>query len=168
MFVHANLDTMKAQVREDVLYNMDHDTGSWVPCEIVSVSSYKGSVPTFQIVVEKESIFSYIPPHLIRFSETDSQMLELSDLVYHNCPDYEFALTKLDYLSSKEFSVFIRGQKRWMRASYLFSMDWHRGNDLLHCVLLSNRQPGFFPSHKLALGKEHFKPYLKLKREWKV
>lgn len=177
MFVHANLDPIKAYVREDVLYNMDQSKEDrYVKCEIIGVSSYQGSSPTFQIVIERESLFSYIPPHVLikRGGIIDldvdfaDHMFGLNDLVYHNCPDVEFAFTKLEYLVGRPISAFIKTANVWAKCEYLFTMDWYRGNDLLHCVTLDNGQFGFFPQHKLSLGKQEFKPYQKLCQEWRV
>ncbi len=173
MYVHANLAPIKAMVREDVLYNMDvSHKNNFINCEIIGVSSYKGSVPTFQIVVDKESIFSYVPPHLLlqrRVGEQETQFnhFDLNDLVYHNCPSPEFALIEIDYLK-KPMSAYLRSQKSWSPCVYLFTMDWHEGNDLLHCIAIDNGQFAFLPSHKLSLGKKEFQPYLKLKQEWRV
>lgn len=169
MFVHANLSPIKALIREDVLYNMDASkAGNYVPCSIIGVSSYPGSTPTFQIVVEGESLFSYIPPHLLLMNKTDLvPSWTLKDLVYHNCPSAEFALSVSEFLLGKKLSIYLRGVKGWVDGKYLFTLDWYEGNDLLHCVVLSNGQFGFFPQHKISLGKQEFKPYQKLRQEWK-
>ncbi len=172
MFVHANLDPIKAYVREDVLFNMDESKkNKYVKCELIAVSSYPGFAPTFQIVVRTESIFSYIPPHLLFLSypeEENKELYPLSELVYHNCPEAEFSLSKLDYLINKTIFVWLKSKKIFVEAKYMFTLDWFTGNDLLHCVVLSNGQIGFFPSHKISLNKLPFKPYMKLKKEWKV
>jgi|SRR6185436_15450980 len=171
MFVHANLPVITAYLREDVLYNMDvTKADSYVACTIIAVSSYPGSVPTFQVVVEGESLFSYIPPHLIisKKNKNDNPLYSLSDLVYHNCPAAEFSVNILDFLIDKKLQVFLRSQKTWLEGNYQFTMDWYLGNDLLHCVTLNNGQFAFIPQHKLSLGKQEFKAYQKLRQDWKV
>jgi hypothetical protein len=47
-------------------------------------------------------------------------------------------------------------------------MDWYRGNDLLHCIILDNGQIGFFPSHKISFGLTQLPDFKKLRQEWKV
>lgn len=171
MFVHANLSPIKAYLREDVLYDMDvTKVNNYVACSIIGVSSYPGSVPTFQVVVESESLFSYVPPHLLttKKKQINNLLWNLSDLVYHNCPSPEFSVTTLDYLTDKKLQVFLRSQKIWIEGTYQFTMDWYLGNDLLHCIVLSNGQFGFFPQHKISLDKQEFKPYQKLRQDWKV
>lgn len=123
-------------------------------------------------MVKNQSIFSYVPPHLLSvdssiLSSDDDSFYELKDVVYHNCPDVEFALVVLEYLK-RPLSVYFKNLKVWSKAKYLFTMDWYRGNDLMHCVVLSNGQLGFFPSHKISFGTEEVLSYLKLKAEWKV
>lgn len=175
MFVHANLDPIKAYLREDVLYDMDlAKVNSYVKCIIYGISSYPGSVPTFQIMVGGESLFAYIPPHLLSIKEPQQGKVwehfywNLSDIVYHNCPEAEFSVSKMDLLTTKSVLVFINSAKVWKQGVYLFTMDWYRGNDLLHCIALDDGQIGFFPNHKLSYGEKKFLPYLKMHREWKV
>lgn len=169
MFVHANLNPTKAKVCESVLYNMDPKKNRYVPCQIIGVSSYPGHAPTFQIVVENSSLFSYIPPHFLQLrSGNVDRLWGLDDLVYHNCPSAEFALSELEYLRDKELQVFLKKSKVWTQGKYFFTLDWYAGNDLLHCLILESGQPAFLPQHKLLLDKQEFKPYQKLRQEWRV
>jgi len=171
MFVHANIVPIKAVVREDVLYDMDRSkSNNTVPCQLVGVSIYKGSVPTFQIVAEGDSLFSYIPPHLISTNVKDPVFsVDLKDLVYHNCADSEFALTTWEFLKGEELSVYLKNLRSWIKGSYLFTLDWYTGNDLLHAIQLHNGQIGFFPQHKILLnGATSFRPYKKIHCNWSV
>jgi len=166
--VHVSINPIKAYVREDVLYNMDTSKITKViPCTIVGFSSYPGHVPTFQIIVDNSSIFYYIPPHLI-FSKKDfSCIYDLNQLVYHNCPDHKFSLNKLNYLM-KDIYVFMKHNSLWHEAKYLFTIDWYRGNDVLHCLILDIGQFVFMPNHKISLYSKELPKYLKLKKEFKV
>jgi len=171
VFVHANITPIKAVIREDVLYDMDPDKSSTVvPCLLVGVTSYKGSVPTFQIVAEGNSLFSYVPPHLVSTATKQPDFTySLKELVYHNCPDPEFSVSTLDFLKERQLAIFLRGPKVWVNGAYLFTLDWYTGNDLLHAVQLSNGQIGFVPQHKILLGGDLiFKPYKKLHCNWSV
>lgn len=169
MFVHASLNPIKATVLESVLYDMDSTKSAQIPCLIVGVSSYPGHAVTFQIVVEGDSLFSYIPPHLLQIRSPGGHHLwNLKDLVYHNCPSAEFSVTTLDYLKNKELQIFVKRTATWTKGEYLFTIDWYTGNDVLHCVVLENGQIGFFPQHKMLLTSRQLKPYKKLRREWIV
>lgn len=171
MLVHASIHPIKAVVREDVLYDMDPSkTSKTVPCQLVGVTSYKGSVPTFQIVAEGDSLFSYVPPHLISTDIKEPHFdYSLKTLVYHNCPDVEFALSTWDFMKDRELSIFLRDRKMWVMGTYLFTLDWYTGNDLLHAVRLQNGQVGFLPQHKILLnGATAFRSYKKLHYNWSV
>jgi hypothetical protein len=171
VLVHASIQPIKAVVREDVLYDMDPSkAGITVPCQLVGVTSYKGSVPTFQIVVEGDSLFSYVPPHLVSTKLKDPAFdFSLKSLVYHNCPDVEFSLSVWDFLKDRQLSIFLKDLKCLTEGLYLFTLDWYTGNDLLHAIQLSNGQISFLPQHKILLnGSTTFKPYKKLHCEWSV
>lgn len=169
--VHANIDPIKAWVREDVLYNMDESKSEKVvSCTIVAFSSYSGHAPSFQIVVGDSSIFYYVPPHLL-FTKLDAHLvtnLSLKDLVYHNCPDTEFVISKLNYLANDIVHVYLKSIDSWVDAEYLWTVDWYRGNDVLHALKLENGSIAFMPNHKISLGKKELPDYKKLRQEWRV
>jgi hypothetical protein len=58
-----------------------------------------------------------------------------------------------------------------MDGTYRFTVDWYRGNDLLHCISLANGQVAFLPNHKVKFGAGHrpgFEPYKKMRNTWRV
>jgi hypothetical protein len=171
--VHVDIDHIKAWVREDVLYNMDkkYET-TYVQCRIIAFSSYPGHAPTFHILLDNSSLFYYVPPHLLHTIDPrkyDYAALGLTDLVYHNCPDHEFSLSKLDYLTNTpDLSVYLKRSNIWACGTYLWTVDWYRGNDVLHAIVLGNGQISFMPNHKISLDKKELPQYKKLKYEWKV
>jgi hypothetical protein len=171
MLVHGDITPFKALVQKRVLYDMEPliPEFEYIHCIVFGVSSYPESVPTFQIMVENESIFSYVPPHLLLVNNSfdDNSSLELKDLVYHNCPDVEFTVVVSNYLC-RPLYVYLKHRKIWRSGKYLFTIDWYRGNDLLHCIVLENGQIGFFPSHKISFGSTQLPDFKKLRQEWKV
>lgn len=168
--VNCSIDPISAYVDENVLYDMDgKHNNSYVPCEIIAFSSYKGHAPTFQIVINKSSIFSYVPPHLLFTQKDTKTKLELCHLVYHNCPDYEFSVNKIDYLLDKNINVLIKNLNVWITGKYLWTVDWYQGNDLLNAIHLSNGQICFMPFHKISLtAVDDLPKYKKLHREWSI
>jgi hypothetical protein len=171
MLVHSDITPLKALVQKRVLYDMDPviPENEHMKCVIFGVSSYTNFAPTFQIMVEEKSIFSYVPPHLllVKSSINSHSFFELKDLVYHNCPDVEFAVSVSKYLC-KPLYVYLKNRDLWILGKYLFTMDWYHGNDLLHCIILENGQIGFFPSHKISFGKNSLPDFKKLRQEWMV
>lgn len=173
MFSYSNFIPIKGFIRQDVLYDMNpNKINNYLKCLIIGINSYPGHVPTFQIIVDDTSIFSYIPPHLLLStisSLSKKDTFSLKELVYHNCPDEKFSINRLDYLIDyPSLSVYLKDRQIWRTAKYLFTMDWYAGNDLLHCLILQNGQFGFFPNHKISLGERKLSSYCKLHQEWKV
>lgn len=174
--VHADIPPLKAHVRGEYLYDMDPGhAGEHVPCTAFAVSSYAGSVPTFNVLLADGSVFSYLPPTALvdidrrQGGESPPPLLELADLAYHNCPDADLCVHSFDELRGPVQAYFKRGGL-WMAGEYLFTVDWYTGNDLLHLVALENGQFAFLPHHKLKFkdGPRDLPAYRKMHGEWKV
>jgi hypothetical protein len=164
--VHVQIPPIHTHVRAEYLYNMDPaHVGQWRRCVAFTVSSYVGNAPTFQILLEDGAVFSYVPPSALGDNVTDP--LELADLVYHDCKSVEIAVQAFDALRGPVLAYFKR-RDEWRPGSYLFTIDWYAGNEMLHCVALANGQYALLPSHKLKFGDHPpgFEPYKKLRREW--
>jgi hypothetical protein len=170
--VHADIPLMRTSVREELLYGGDPArAGSFVPCTAFSLGCYPGSVPTFQVRLDDGAVFAYVPPSaLSEVPPGDGPQLELLDLVYHNCPDGDIVITGHQGLAGP-VSCYFRRRDLWMDGTYRFTVDWYRGNDLLHCISLANGQVAFLPNHKVKFGAGHrpgFEPYKKMRNTWRV
>ena len=132
-----------------------------------------GTVPNFFTPSSHHSsaVFSYVPPSgLIELSQRRDPQLELSDLVYHNCPDGDIVVNSHEGLRGP-VSCFFRHRDLWMDGLYRFTVDWYRGNDLLHCISLDNGQTALLPNHKVKFGSglgPGFRPYKKMRNTWSV
>ena len=95
--------------------------------------------------------------------------LELADLVYHNCPAEDICVHAFEQLQGPVQAYFKRRQL-WLAGTYLLTIDWYTGNDLLHLIALENGQYAFLPHHKVKFrdGIKEFPPYRKMHSEWKV
>lgn len=165
--VHAQIPPIHTQVRAEYLYDMDPArVGQWRRCTAFTVSSYVGNAPSFQILLEDGAVFSYVPPNALGENVTEP-VLELADLAYHDCKSVEIAVQSLDALRGPVLAYFKR-RDLWLAGTYLFTIDWYTGNEMLHCVSLANGQYALLPSHKLKFGDHPpgFEPYKKLRREW--
>jgi hypothetical protein len=142
--------------------------GELRPCTAFSISSYPGNAPTFQILLADGAVFSYIPaPALIDPQRAAEPVLELADLVYHDCRSVEICVNRFDALAGRVLCLFKR-RDLWLAGTYLFTVDWYTGNDLLHGVALANGQLALLPNHKIKFGDHPpgFEPYKKIRREW--
>ena len=165
--VHAQIPPICTRVRAEYLFNMDPArVGELRPCTVFTVSSYVGNAPTFQILLGDGAVFSYVPPNAL-IDEAREPQLDLGDLVYHDCKSVDIAVQAFDALRGPVLAYF-KKRDLWLAGSYLFTIDWYTGNEMLHCVSLANGQYALLPSHKLKFGDHPpgFEPYKKIKREW--
>jgi hypothetical protein len=154
-------------VRESVLFDGDLSKNALLPCEIVTVSSYKGDAITFNILLENGAMFSYVPIHMLMMREGGS--FDLPDLCYINCPSYQFSLHVFSVLLNKPVSAYFKRTKDWKSARYLWSIDWYTENELLHFLLLDSGQFAFLPSHKVKFSSDTtLNPYREMTSRWVV
>jgi len=171
-FVHAEVPPLRVHVRKELLFGGDPAyLGQLQPATVFAVSSYPGFAPTFQILVADGAVFSFIPVHgLVDPTLRAGPELELADLVYHDCKSAEICVHAYAALAGDVLCYFKR-RDLWLAGRYLFTVDWHTGNELLHLVALANGQYALLPHHKLKFGSGHapgFAPYKKVRPEWKV
>jgi len=163
--VHIEIEPIKAYVNEFVLYNGEKQ--GIVPCKIFAVSFYQGESITFGIELDEGSVFFYVPPQMISLNKEFE--FKLNELVYHNCPSSIVTANKFKFLEEKNLKVYIKQREKWFNAKYLLTIDWYEGNDLLHMIIIDNKQIAFLPSHKIKFdGEEKFLPFKKMKFEWIV
>jgi len=187
-FVHHELDEpISAFIKAEFLHQLNEEyRGQLIRCVLFGISSFRGEVPTFRAFLVNHdqaedpvngSVYDYVPPHAILLDKERDTVgeLELEDLVYHNCMDYAFAVHSVSFLRKrreKEMSVhcYFKRKDRWLAGRYLLSMEWHRGNDLLHLVALENGQLSFLPSHKIKFrdGPRQFSWFGKSNTAWRV
>lgn len=170
--VHVAIPPIKTHVRAEYLYNMDPSrVGELRPCSVFTVSSYAGNAPTFQILLADGAVFSYVPPNALvdraSWPPVTEPILALDELVYHDCKSVDIAVQAFDVLRGPVLAYF-RKRDLWLAGSYLFTIDWFTGNEMLHCLALANGQYALLPSHKVKFGDHPpgFEPYKKIRRDW--
>lgn len=169
--VHADVPPIETCVRRELLHGGRPAFAGWVPCTAFAFASYPGSAPTFTVRLADGAVFSYVPPHALRDPARAAEPeLDLADLAYHNCPDGDVVVVEHAALRG-ELLCFFKRRDLWLGGRYRFTVDWYRGNDLLHCVDLDNGQIAFLPNHKIKFGpgrEPGFAPYQKLRNDWRV
>jgi hypothetical protein len=173
--VHADLPALAEPlwVRAEFLYGQDPSRiGEFVPCTPISISSYPGEVPTFQVRLTDGAVFSYLPPSaLVNTAQPRWRAVEvgLEDLAYHNCVD-EKVVVHVHAGLVGQCMVLLKHANLWIEGVYMFSVEWWTGNQVLHAVLLQNGQLALLPHHKIKFGSDHepaFKPYRKIRSIWR-
>lgn len=160
-------------VETRALYNMDDSKTGLTPCKIFALTSYKDRAPTFKILLEDGSLFSFVPFHTLYHYNPDfiqdMPILDMQNLCWRNCPDYEIALTSPRFLQGRVNCYFLH-RDLWMGGEYIASIDWHKDNLIMHLVKLDNAQFTILPSHKVKFheGDRTFIEYRKLSQCWQV
>lgn len=67
--VHAPLSAITVWVKEDVFYNFEKASETWIKCKVFGLTCLRGQVPVFDVLTEDGYIFSDIPPHLMRWKD---------------------------------------------------------------------------------------------------
>lgn len=169
--VHANIAPLDLFVEKPVLFGGDTKyAGELVPCRAFVFSSYPGSAPTFKLLLEDGAVFSYVAPSVLRWKrEVSEPHLALDELTYHTCPSGDVVVNAFDALKG-EHLCFFKKRDVWLKAKYVFTVDWYTGNDLVHCVLVENGQVALLPHHKIKFHGDApgFAPYKKLRNEWRT
>lgn len=174
--VHAGLEALTVWVKEDIFFDLETNTETWVKCKLFGLTCLEGRVPTFEVLTNEGYVFSDIPPHMIRWCDTCTGMqYALEDLVYNNCLSEDFVISEFKELATRRAFVYLRGKKAYVPAQYWFSLDFYKNNNWYHCMKLENGQIAFIPSHKIVFSAEgklkenhEFPKYKKLRHEFKV
>ncbi len=161
-------------VEDRVFFNDAHVDGK-TEAVMVGVSSYTGCALTVTVITKTGSMFCDVPLHRIWQIEANSSSedrLDLSHLVYKNCPSENVLIAELPTPNEgRVVALFQRGSVRH-EGRYLFTVEWPGDNELLHFVALSNGQYALLPNHKLQFGDGPLDavmpPYLKLRQTWRV
>lgn len=168
--VHAPIESIPLFVQKEILYGGDIKfVGELVACKAFCFSSYPGSVPTLNILLDNGAMFACIAPQVLRWQSTISGVaLPPEDLYYHLCPSGDIAVNVFPALAG-DLSAYFKHSNVWMNGKYGFTIDWYEGNDMLHFILLDNGQVAFVPQHKIKFGKDKdnsFPAYKKLRDNW--
>jgi len=133
-----------------------------IPCTIFAISAYKEESITFAITLDEGSTFYYIPPHKISIYK-QKPLFELKDIVYNNCESEIITIKEFKFLGKKPISIYLKNKDIWVEGKYILTIDWYKGNDLVHMIQINTGEFCFMPSHKLKFNgaKLKFKKFKK-------
>lgn len=172
--VHVEIPPIDIWVENRVLHDDDPSFTGWTRAKFFALSSYVGEALTAQVLLENGAVFSYVPFHRVRHTDpahaSDQIRLDLSDLVFHNCRENLIAINTYDVLKATSCRAFLHTIRVWMNATYVLTVDWYLGNDLLHLLKLENGQFALLPSHKVLFDTitDQLPPYKKLHATWRA
>ncbi len=161
---------LSAYVDFRAIYGIDSEFGL-KRCDIIAFTSYKGRAPTFKVLLEDGSLFSFVPINFLYHKNVAKEdTFTLDVLAYKNCPDYTVAINSLRHLQGS-IKAYLHKIDAWMAGEYIFSVDWYLDNLIMHCVKLENGQFAMLPSHKVKFknNEENFDArYRKMSVAWSV
>jgi hypothetical protein len=172
-YIHSSLPgPFRCLLRKEYLYNRQSGHGDFVSVLVIGVSSYKGEVLSFDVLVDHNGgLFHYIPPTALVFDEA-AEELPLSDLAYENCPGSDISVFELEALRDQKITLHPSKaeQLKKIQGEYLFTVDWPDDNILHHVLKLDNHCLAIYPSHKILFGQAGLNSELpdwkKLRYDW--
>lgn len=132
------------------VYNEEDIVTNFLKCDIIGLCVYKDECLTFLIKLEDGEVFSYIPIHSVFWKPIDNSdnRIDLTNLVYVNCPDYDIKINYIDYLNV-ELSCYLKNLDKWLSGRYVCTIDFYNDNELLNLLKLDNGNFALLPFHKL-------------------
>lgn len=169
MFIRHPIKPIKGFIRTPFLFDMQKPAEMPLtqPVQIIALLSYPGHYLTADILTEQGALFSYVPFHALGIRPIDWPIRALPDVCYHKCPSEDISVVSNEVLK-QPLRVFDQSKNCLGLATYHATVDWYKGNDLLHIISLQGQLMAW-PSHKL-LWTEYNLPlpeYKKLHQEWK-
>lgn len=168
--IHREIPPQRVTVDARFLYDGDPAyAGSSERGTAFAVSSYPGDALTLQVLLDNGALFSYLPLHAVAHMPLREPTLELSDLVYANCPGDTIEVTRYPFLDGN-VNAYLRRRKEWIGGSYVCTIDWPKDNEQFHLLALENGQYAALPNHKVKFknGPREMPPYRKLHATWQV
>lgn len=157
-------------VKKQYLYNLESGIGEYEEGSIISINSYKGHQPTFDVLLRNGAVYAYLPIDAITTDELNCKAEDYPCPIV--CPSAVMILRDQPFLSKKVIQVFDRNRKWHSFATFIKMIEWPNNNELIYLVELETGQLAFVPNHKILftnkkVKKENLPDYKKLQKEWK-
>lgn len=164
-----DLEPIPVWVKKQYLMNFTEGFGEYVQGSLQSVWAYEGSMPTFTVLLEDGTLFSYLPASAFAY-KGGVACAEGVD-AYYSCNTfspstyfvkYEMASLRDDKLKKHVFGP----DKSYLGlGEYLFTLEWPNENEQVHLLQISG-QFYFVPNHKLLVTPNSLESGTKLPN-WK-
>ena len=155
------ISPIKAYVKSSQVLLEEAVKAPYLPCHIIGICLYKDEALTFLIKLGDGEVFSYIPITALRWKIKKEKNYTLDELVYVNSPSSQISISEIDTLKG-EISCYIKQRDKWLKGTYLLTIDFHEDNELCNFVKLNNGHFALLPFHKMK-----FKERRKIKKSFK-
>lgn len=153
MFI--KLDLLPVWVKKQYLLNFEGGWGEYVPGKLQSVWSYTDSMPTFTVLLDDGSLFSYLPASA--FAHRGGVACSEGVDAFYSCntfaPSTNFVKYEVEVLKQKGKIKHVFGpDKDYVGiGDYFFTLECPEENELVHLLQVAG-QLYFVPNHKLMVG----------------
>lgn len=171
-FLHSEITLdHSVWVRDSILFR-DESKTSYTNGRIIGISSYRGFVPSFKILLNTGAIFDFLTSETVVWKPTENSR-SLDELVYSNCPSYNFAAHSFKQLKEERFVVYLKKTKEWaLNCEYWLTIDWFTKNECLNLMALPSGKLAWIPNHKMMVWSGETVPdlpkYRAIKYEGKI
>jgi hypothetical protein len=170
----ADIKPIDVYVKTQYLRNFDEMPMLYKPGQIKSVWSYPGHEPTFSVVLNDGTIFSYLPVSAFNPTVSTTASPENHQPCGMLCPSENFILFETKLLKDKVVYCYSPQRGYLGIGKYQFSIEWPNENECVHLMKL-NGSLRLVPNHKMLVfdREQETIPALpltwkKLRKEWTV
>ncbi len=154
--VHAAIPPLELELRDEYLHGMDPArVGGFTRGRAFALTSHPGEAPTFLVRLPDGSLCAGVPVAALvdraRPGWGQAPTLAPADLVAAACPDERVVVHRFAALAGRVRAYFARPDA-WVGGAYQLTVEWCRGDLVLHVVALDNGLVAMVPSRRLKFG----------------
>lgn len=169
----ADIAPIPVLVKKDYLMNFEGGQGTYAKGSLVALWAYPGHMPTFTVLLEDGSIFSYLPAAAFVVRPVSChEGLGPVQTSRVNCPSENFILYTTKMLTDHVVLCYSHEKEYLGVGKYFFSMEWPNENEVVHFVQVGSHYH-FIPNHKMLVFPKTpetipaLPAWKKLREEWK-
>jgi len=170
----AEIEPIPVLVKREYLENFEGGQGTYVNGTLQAVWAYPGHQPTFTVLLEDGTVFSYLPASAFTHTPLSChQNIGAKEACSVYAPSDRFVLYKMKMLEQHTVLCYSREKLYLGVGRYHFSMEWPYENEVVHLFCVNNGAYHFVPNHKMLLLPQEPKKQIpslptwkKLREEW--
>lgn len=162
--MNVSIPPFKAKLQRKYLYDGDEAMTGLVDVTVIGIASYEKQPIVFHCLVDNQFLYSDLPITALTHTGEIDPSFTLKMLSHCLCATLVMEVFSLGFGRA---SVYFKDKDAWIGGSYMFSVDFTTGNELLHLMRLDNGLFAFVPNHKVNwAGKCALTDYKKNHSVW--
>jgi hypothetical protein len=151
----ADLDPIKVLVKREYLQNFEGGQGQYVTGTLQSIWAYASHQPTFTVLLEDGTIYSYLPAAAFTASPLPcSENLGSKAACGVYSPSDSFVLYRTKMFDARIAICFSPSKEYLGIGEYIFSIEWPNDNEVAHFMCVDKASYCFVANHKMLLLPE--------------